>query len=171
MTNRYALADYQVVIRVPEGIDGIGGTNIVIGGPGDYAFGQSENSSFKGFIGQVSVSRSDDAWSTEGDVTGSWVHNQSLSKVGTCAIDITQISEAIIKLSQVSTIFEGIQDDVLSSRQINEGLDITVQSIAESMPVAHCEDCYIQKHPDQTFGETAEKQSWVFTSGRVTFYN
>lgn len=169
MTNRYSLADYQLVIKVPEEIEGIGGTSITIGGPGDYNLG-GEDGNFKGFVGQISVSRKTDAWSTEGDSTGSWVHNQNLDKTGTCQVDITQISAAIIKLSQLCSIYENI---VQNNTRSVPGLTLTVQSTATdtSMPVATCEDCMIQKHPDQTFGDTAEKQQWVFTSGRISFYN
>ena len=172
MTNRYALADYQLVIRVPDGIEGIGGTEIVIGGPGDSNFSGTEGD-YKGFIGQISVSRKSDAWETEGDRTGSWVHNQNLDKTGTCQIDITQISAAIIKLSQLCSIYEKVQtDSTLAARNL-EGLTLTVQAAgsSNSMPVATCEDCLIQKHPDQVLGETAEKQSWIFTCGRISFYN
>lgn len=166
MINRYSLADYQVTIEVDESApEAIAGTKISIGGPGEVV---NSTNGLKGnvgsFVGSVTLKRNKELWETEGDRTGSWVHNQNLDRTGTCEIEIRQVSDMVVKLSQLCAIFEDVSSSI-------KGLTITVNSTSASGgTVAVCNDCYIQKVPDQAFGETAALQTWTFTCGQVIFY-
>ena len=163
MTNRYSLADYIVTIKLP-GADSLpidyqnlANKEIKIGGPGESAGGIGS------FLGQISISRSNDQWSTESDNTGSWVHNQNLSKVGTVELNIRQVSDNVIRLIQLCNIY--------NSTRVKGGLTITVTPAANDATTtyAECVDYYPVKIPDQDFGATAAEQSWSFTCGMVNF--
>ena len=155
MINRYSLADHTVKITFPDNLTvggvNIGGTVLKIGGPGDNNTGGS-------FTGEITVSRSTDTWSTEGDATGSWVHNKSLNRTGSVSMQIRQISDDVIRLKMLSQVFE--TGDF-------PGCKIEVFSITDT--VARAEDCYITKIPDQVYGENAAMQTWNWTAGRVSF--
>lgn len=165
-TNRYSLADHIVVITLPD--DNIellersglqANAPITIGGPG-------QNGNEGSFVGSIKVSRKEDLWDTQGDATGSWVHNKSLNRTGNVEIDITQVSDDIIKLSMICNAYESIQGAV-------GGLTIEVKNAynLELPSIAVCSDCLINKIPDQNLGEKAEQQNWSFTCGRVQFYS
>ena len=165
MTNRYSLADYIVTIKVPEDTridEAIRGKSFTIGGPGVAPEGKGS------FLGQISVERNVNAWDTEGDRTGSWVHNKNNDKTGHCQIDIRQVSDDVIRLSQMSSVYEKIQEHV-------PGVTITITNSYEnnsagSNIAATCNDCYIEKQPQLILGETAQAQQWIFTCGQVFFY-
>lgn len=159
MTNRYSLADYQLILTIPDEIPTsvISTRNIAIGGPGENGEGS--------FVGTITVSRNTDAWKTTGDATGSWVHELSLDKTGICSVNINQISDLVIRLTQLCSIFESIQGNY-------PGLTITINSNSseDGMPICICEDCYITKIPDQQFQTASQPQEWRFTCGRVIMY-
>lgn len=163
MTNRYSLADYIVTIKLPSAnalpseYANLANKEIKIGGPGESI------GSIGSFIGQISITRSNNQWDTNGDVTGSWVHNQNLSKVGTVEIQINQVSDNVIRLIQLCNIY--------NTTSIREGLSITVTpATGESTTTyADCVDCYPTKIPNQVFGSTAANQTWSFTCGMVNF--
>lgn len=165
MTNRYSLADYILTLTIPNNSkidDSIRGQQFSIGGPG------IENGGKGSFLGQIQLTRNTNAWSTEGDATGSWVHNKNNDKTGTCVVDIRQVSDMVIKLSQICAIFEKIQDDV-------EGLQLQLtsaynNSISGTNIIATCVDCYIQKQADLAFSDSAQVQSWTFTCGQIFYY-
>lgn len=156
-TNKYSLSDYQLVVTINApsevNIPGITGSKFSIGGDG----GINKNGSF---LGLITVSRAVDAWTTETDATGSWVHNRNLAKAGTISVNITQISDSIVKLMQVFSLFE--EDDSLN--------DLSLQVVnLEGKVMVDAESCLIQKPSDLNLGETAEKQAWTFTCGKITY--
>lgn len=155
MTNRYSLADYTVTITVPSDVAGIGGKTITIGGPGENGEGS--------FVGEIKITRVTDLWKATGDPTGSWVHSKNLDRTGQVSININQVSDNVIKLIQLCTIFETVQ--------ATKGLTITVSPALDDINTiyAECIDCYIKKIPDQVFGGDAVPQTWEFVVGQVTF--
>lgn len=166
MIHRYSLADYQLIIGIPLSVaqklnlkDEQGNllTSFAIGGPGENGEGS--------FVGQINASRTENLWGTEGDATGSWVHNKNLNRTGTIELQITQISDVVIELAQLCDIYESIQENV-------EGLTLTINSSAtdESTPMVTGTDCYIQKQAELTLQPTAQPLTWVFTCGRVMYY-
>ena len=157
MVNRYSLADHTVKITLPEnlrvgGVD-LGGRVLTSGGPG-------QNGQDGSFTGSITVRRANPTWNTEGDPTGSWVHNKTLNRTGSVELSLRQVSDDIIRLQMLASIFESDQNGT-------RGCLIEVYSTDKT--VAKAEDCYITQVPDQVFGESAENQSWTWTSGRVTF--
>lgn len=156
MINRYSLTDYTVTITPPEGM---GLEELTIGGVGTAA---NNNTNLGTFLGSITVNRTNDAWNTDGDVTGSWVHNQNRSKVGTVSINIKQVSDDIVKLHQMLTIME-------ASETNTKGCTIVIANAADSNKVLfNCYDCYIVKMPDYVMAETAAVQTYTFTCGQVT---
>ena len=146
---RYSLADHVVTITLPESVAtnaGISG-NISIGGEGSY-------------MGSITVSRPTALYTTEGDSTGSWVHSKNLNKTGTVSIELNQLAPQIETLKNLFKIYE-------KSSTITEGMTLTITEGDET--VAVCNDCYVDKMPDQVFGDTASKQNWTLTCGQVTY--
>ena len=120
---------------------------------------------FKGsFVGQIVVRRNKDLFSTTGDATGSWVHDKNLDRTGTIEIDITQISDDVVMLSQLCQIFESLQTNI-------PGLELTISSTGSGVAttIVTGRDSYLQKLPDLTFGENAQKLTWIFTCGQVIY--
>lgn len=164
--NRYALADYQLVISLPPQLSnsallqrsGLSSDKpFVIGGPGETGIEGS-------YVGQITVKRNNDLWTTEGDATGSWVHNKNLNRTGEVDVDITQVSDQVITLAYLCDAYESIQEAI-------GGLNIQVLNAATQETVADAYDCYIKKIPDHSFKEAADKLTWIFTCGRVMWYN
>lgn len=166
MIHRYSLADYQLTIGIPQNVaqrlglrDAQGNllSSFTIGGPGENGEGS--------FLGQISAQRTANLWETEGDATGSWVHNKNLNRTGTIELQIRQISDQVIELSQLCDIYEAVQEGV-------EGLTLTISSSAtdDGSPVVTGVDCYIQKQADLTLADTAQMLTWSFTCGQVMFY-
>lgn len=166
MIHKYSLADYQLTIGIPQSValklnlkdeEGNLLTSFTIGGPGENGEGS--------FVGQIAVSRANNLWETEGDNTGSWVHNKNLNRTGTIELQIRQISDRVIELAQLCDIYESIQENV-------EGLTLTINSSAteETVPMATGVDSYIQKQADLTLANTAGLLTWTFTCGQVMFY-
>ena len=162
-TNRYALTDYILTLTIPDNSlipETIRGQQFAIGGAGVSGEGS--------FLGEIALSRNKDAWETEGDYTGSWVHNKNNDKTGECKVQIRQVSDTVIQLAQICAIFESIQDAV-------EGLKLQVTSAyvdntSGTNIIATCNDCYIKKLADITFGDTAALQDWTFTCGQIFYY-
>lgn len=165
MIHQYSLADYQLTIGLTDNLaqrlglrDSSGNllTNFTIGGPGEDGQGS--------FVGQIVISRAENLMTTEGDATGSWVHNKNLNRTGTITLEITQISDQIITLIQLCQIIESIQSNM-------PGLELTVSSaaseVATTMVTGH--DSYIQKLPDITLADAAGRLSWVFTCGQIIY--
>lgn len=165
MLHVYSLADYQLTIGFPERVaqklglkDEFGNllTSYQIGGPGENGEGS--------FVGRIGVERNEAAWSTEGDKTGSWVHNKSLNKTGRITLDLTQISDQTIDLYHLCQIYESIEGNV-------EGLTLTINTNAEdSTPLVTGIDAYIAKQPDYPMDETAQRLTWEFTCGQILYF-
>lgn len=146
MNKRYSLANYIISISPTDSaLRSMFGT-ISIGGEGSY-------------LGNISVSQNSNLWSTKGFATGGWVHDKNLDRTGQASLQLNQLSPAIAKLVKLFNIFYAGD---------YAGSTITVTDL-NGNKVVNCSDCYIQKVPDQVFGESSENQTWSFTCGRVTF--
>lgn len=165
MIHQYSLADHQLTIGLSEIVarslglrDSYGNllTNFTIGGPGENGEGS--------FVGQIVVKRNKDLFTTTADATGSWVHDKSLDRTGTIEVNINQISDDIVLLSQLCQIFESLQTNM-------PGLELTISSTASgtSTTIATGRDGYIQKLPDVTFAESAQPLTWIFTCGQIIY--
>lgn len=168
-TNRYALADYQITVTIPASsandntyasvIQRAGlqtGTSITIGGPGE---GEGKYGSY---LGSINVTRNTDLWSTEGDATGSWVHNKNLDKTGAIDVEITQVSSQVLQLIYLCNAYESVSDAV-------EGLHLEIKNTASGLNIVDAIDCYIKKVPDLPLQDTAQKMTFSFTCGRVMY--
>ena len=164
-TNRYSLTDYILTLTIPDNQyipESIRGQQFSIGGAGIEAGGVGS------FLGEISLTRNKDAWETEGDYTGSWVHNKNNDKTGECKVQIRQVSDMVIRLAQICSIFESIQENVPGLK-----LQVTsayVDNLSGTNIIATCNDCYIKKMADITFGDTAQLQDWTFTCGQIFYY-
>lgn len=164
-TNKYSLADYQIIITLPNNetlLNKVGlsaNVPIVVGGAGENGLDGS-------FVGSIKISRTNAVWKTEGDNTGSWIHNKNLDRTGKVSVDIYQVSDQILQFAMICNAYQNVQDAI-------GGLTIEVKNAYDSsLPsIATCFDCLIEKVPDQDFGDTAKTQSWGFTCGRVMIYN
>lgn len=162
--NRYSLTDHIVTIKIPN-------TNGILKGvPEDLAFsiGGPGETGQGSFVGSIKVTRNKEAFTTDGDVTGSWVHNRNLDKTGTVSIEIKQVSNTIIKLIKICNAYESIRNSEDMYFGGFEGLTITVSDSTGNQFI-NCTDCMITKIPDQNFGETAELQTWEFTCGYISY--
>lgn len=150
MINRYSLAEYTMKVTVPADVTG---SEVVLtfGGPGENQLGS--------FIGQITVARNNDTWSTEGDATGSWVHNKSLNRTGTISLQVRQVSDDIIRLITLARLYENSDPETGCLIDIYRG----------TTPVEQGIDCYLVKVPDQVKGDTAEMQTWQWTCGKIEF--
>lgn len=161
--NRYSLTDYILSIIVPDEL------REVFLGAGDTIDPNSNIISIGGdqsFVGSISISSpGSEQWTTEGDVTGSWVHNKSKNQTGTITVEINQISDKVRLLLRLFQTY-------YSADTVTEGLTLTINKAiggGNQLAVANGEDCYLANRPDITYGETAESQDWEFTCGRITF--
>ena len=161
MLNRYALADYQLTVKVSSniGIPGISGESFTIGGPADASY-NSEGSQ-GGYIGDITISRKAAMWSTESDYTGGYVHVKNLDRTGTARVSINQLSDNVIRLNTIFKLCEA------RGTSENEALTLIVTNSATNKVVATCTDCRIVKQPDQTFSTNPNMQPWEFTCGIV----
>lgn len=159
MTNIYSLADYIVTLSFTDG--DMTGQKISIGGPAE-ASGVSGSNAEGGFIGSIAVSRTNPAWSIDGDVTGGFVHNRNCSRIGEVVIQIRQVSDKVRLLKEVLNRYEQ------SSRPRPFNILVT-DAYNSSKWVAKCTSCLISKIPNQVFGESAAMQDWAFNAGIVEF--
>lgn len=146
---RYSLSDYILAIANLPAKLGLENNTISVGGTESY-------------LNSVSAENTTNMWSTEGDATGSWVHNKSLDRTGTVTIDINQMSPQIANLVQILNAFYDSESDNVT------GMKLVLQD-RNMKNVFEANDCYIQKIPSQAFGQTAATQSWVITCGQLTF--
>lgn len=150
---RYSLSRYILTLALPEDFDptfvAAFGSTLSIGGEGSY-------------VNQFQVSLNKSVWSTDGDATGSWVHNQNLDRTGTCAVQIKQVSDAVFKFIRLCNCF------YTSSLSYEKGINLTLRD-NEGNVIATCEDCYIDKIPEQVMSDSSAFQTWTFTCGKITF--
>lgn len=155
-TSRYSLADYIMTVRVPA-IGNLAAEEISIGGPGENGEGSC--------VGEIKVTRRTDMWTTEGDPTGSWVHNKNLDKTGTIELNIKQVSANVQKLMMICSAYESLNTKAA-------GLTITINPANDDGATTDYitgVDVFIQKIPDQDYSDTAKDQQWIFTCGQVKY--
>lgn len=148
---RYSLATYILSIKLPQDFAeqvGLGENSIVtVGGEGSY-------------LDSFSFSYEKDLFTTNGDATGSWVHDKNLSRVGTCSISIHQLSDKIALFKQIMNLYYQASNDF-------DGLTLDLID-SSGKNIIKCEDCYFSKIPDQNFGAESDNQEWSLTCGRIT---
>lgn len=155
-TSVYALSDYILTITLPK-VGDLEAETFTVGGPGDNGEGSC--------VGTIVVSRNQNLFETEGDPTGSWVHNKNLNKTGTISIDIRQVSNYIIHFIQICNAYETVQTNT-------PGMSVTLTPAFNNdsnTPLLTAISCFFQKVPDQAFAATAGNQSWVITCGKISF--
>ena len=161
MLNRYALADYQLTVKVSSNINipGISGESFTIGGPASTSY-NSEGSQ-GGYIGDITISRKASMWTTDSDYTGGYVHVKNLDRTGTAKVSLNQLSDNIIRLNTIFSLCEA------RGTSENEAITLIVTNSATNKVVATCTDCRIVKQPDQVFANSPTMQAWEFTCGIV----
>ena len=148
---RYALVNYILSIDIPDDVaSDFGTSSIQIGGEGSY-------------LNQISIGLKSDLYATQGDNTGSWVHVKNLDKTGTVEIQIKQVSDAIARFKALCNIYYSLSTEA-------DGLTLTLRDLNNNT-IAICNDCVLNKIPDQTFGNEPENQTWTFNAGSITFVN
>lgn len=147
---RYSLANYILSIASNDSKISQLFKNVQIGGEGDA-------------LSTINIQTTDRLWETDSFATGAWVHNKNLSRVGTCEVSISQLSDAVAKFKTFVAYFYGESaDDNI------EGVTLTL-SDSNNKVIATCEDCYPVQIPSQEFGTKAAEQRWQFTCGRITY--
>lgn len=145
---RYSLAKYLLTVSIPRALaDKFGAGTITVGGEGSHT-------------SSISIAYKESLWTTEGDSTGSWVHNKNLDRTGTATVVLNQLASNVVKFKTLCNIFYDSSEDY-------DGLTLTLTD-SEGQKIATCEDCYITTIPAQEFGNTATTQNWEFTCGRIT---
>lgn len=146
---RYSLANYTLTISISTELAGdFGIETLTVGGEGSY-------------LDNISINLNDNLWSTEGDATGSWVHNKNLNRTGTCSVTLSMLSDNVARFITLCNLY-------YNSTNNYSGLTMALRS-SDEKTIATCDDCYIQKIPNQEFQSTAQNQTWVFTCGKITF--
>lgn len=161
MTYRYSLSDYIVAVQIPDSL------RDVFAGNTSTAFDENANMITLGgdgsHTGSITISRETDQWSTDGDPTGSWVHNQNKDKHGSVSVEINQVDDRVRLLMR-------LYETYYSADSNTDGLTLTVYKAinsTNSKTIAVCTDCYLQNSPDLAYGESAANQEWQFTCGRI----
>lgn len=143
---KYSLANYILSIDSNNpNLKNMFGT-ISIGGEGSY-------------LGNITLSITNDMWTTTGYATGAWVHNKSLDRHGNITVQLNQISDPVSKFIQLCKIYYG--NDY-------EGFTLSLSDI-NGNKIATGIDCYITKIPDQVYENEAGTQNWVFTCGQINY--
>lgn len=159
---RYSLTDYILSIKVPDDLRDVfltsssettdeSANRISIGGDGSY-------------IGSIKTT-SNTQWSTEGDATGSWIHNKSKNKTGTITVELNQLSDVVLKLTRLIETY-------YSADTITSGLTLTISKATgagNSVDVCTGIDCYLTKQPDGSWEDSAKTMSFEFTCGKITY--
>lgn len=147
---RYSLANYTLSIASDNEVINNLFKEIKIGGEGDA-------------LSKISISTSDKLWSTTSFATGGWVHNQNLSRVGTCEISVSQLTASVAKFKTFVKYFYG-KDKIVNLN----GVTLTLND-SNNDAVVICRDCYPTEIPIQDFADTASEQTWKFTCGEITY--
>lgn len=145
---RYSLAKYILTITIPANLVGEFGTqSISVGGENSY-------------LESINITFASTLWETAADSTGSWVHNQNLDRSGTVVVNLNQLSVNVAKFKRLCNLF-------FNSNAEYDGLTLELADTSGNI-IATCNDCLVQKIPDQSFQSTAQYQSWTFTCGKIT---
>ena len=143
---KYSLANYILSIDSNDSeIKRIFGT-ISIGGEGSY-------------LDSLSLSNNSNIFETQGYATGGYVHTKNLDRHGTATITLNQLSDKVGRFIQLAK---------LSLSGDYDGFTLSLTD-SNGNKIATCIDCYIQKIPDQSFGSSAQTQTWVFTCGQINY--
>lgn len=146
MKKRYCLADYILSIDPDDSnVKAMFGT-ISVGGEGSYTE-------------SMTITMDATMWTTTGYATGGWTHDKSLAKNGTVQLSLNQLSDQVAKFKQLCNVYYAGD---------YEGLTMTLSDI-DGNKVCTCIDCYIQKIPEQSFGNSAANQTWTITCGKIVF--
>ena len=149
----YSLADYILTLKVDDvtlrtKLGMLADDTIQVGGQGK-------------FMGKITVAYNNPQWTTKADATGSWVHSRTFDQSGKITVSINQMSEAVIRFIRVCSAY-------YSSTTVKAGFSLTISKASDTSFAANCEDCRIEKIPDQDFEKEAADQQWVFLSGRIS---
>lgn len=143
---KYSLANYIFSIDPNDPLVKEMFGTISIGGDGSY-------------LGNITLSLANNLIDTTGYPTGGWVHNKSLDRHGTANLQLNQLTEEVAKFIQLAKLY--YSNDY-------EGFTISLSDI-NGNKIATCVDCYINKIPDQVYGESAENQTWTFNCGQINY--
>lgn len=145
---KYSLAKHILTITIPDNLVGdFGAQSISIGGEGSY-------------LDSITLTYNSQLWTTTGDATGSWVHDQNLDRTGTAEISIKQVSPSVGRFKTLCNLYFNSYIDY-------DGLTLELSDIAGNI-IATCNDCYIQKIPNQAYQATSQNQTWTITCGKIT---
>lgn len=143
---KYSLANYILSVEPNDTTLRSAFGTISIGGEGNH-------------VGEISAEHSTNQWSTEGYATGAWVHNKSLDRTGTIALQLNQLTPQIAKLIKMCMTFYDADYD---------GFTLSL-STSDGSVVCRAIDCYLTKIPAQVFGNAAANQTWTWTVGQLIF--
>ena len=144
---RYCLANYILTIDIPSDI-GFGSQSISIGGEGSY-------------LDSISIKANTELFKLDADSTGSWVYTKNLDRSGEIEVSIKQVSDKVAVFKALMNIYINLSSEA-------SGLTMTLRDSLNNT-IAVCEDCLLNKIPDQTFKDSPDSQSWSFLSGKITF--
>lgn len=147
--SRYSLSDYTLTITSNESdLSGSGAINgLQIGGVQSY-------------IGEISIDLNEEAFTTEGDATGGWVHSFSRNRTGTITVNLRFVNENVKKLIYLLNLY-------YSSTEAFKGINITISSRNGTLATAN--DCYVQKVPNFRLEDEAQDLDFEFTCGEIVF--
>lgn len=143
---RYNLSDYILSIKPTDSRINADFGTISVGGEG------STTSS-------ITFNTSTNLFDTEGYATGGWVHNKNLDRTGTAVLVLNQLADVVSRLKRLCAVYYGEDYDGFTLALVDRN----------QQTVATAEDAYIQKIPEQAFGNEAADQSWTFTCGKITY--
>lgn len=145
---RYSLANYILSVASDDAKITKLFENVQIGGDGNA-------------LSSITIQTTDALWETESFATGAYVHNKNLSRVGTCEISISQLTDAVAKFKTFVNYF-------YTENGSDASITLTLND-SNNNPVATCKDCYPTQIPAQEFTAKAVEQRWQFTCGSITF--
>lgn len=147
---KYSLSKYILTVSIGPTVSSLfGAKSISVGGVGSYT-------------DSITIEQTNDQWSLQGDATGGYVFNKSNDRTGTATVSLSQLSEKVAQFKTLCNVY-------YTSEEIDEGLTLELRSL-DGVVVATCDDCLVKKIPAQAFASEADKQSWEFLCGKVTFH-
>lgn len=152
MLYTYSLSDYIVSVVVPESLYSVYGVDNRISIGGD-----------KSYNGGIIINMNSQTWTTHGDATGSYYHDKSKDRTGTLTVNLTQISDNVLRLIRLFNAY-------YSSDSSNDGLTITLSKAIgnDQKIVATCNSCMLNL-PNLDFEDAAKQHGWAFTCGEIIF--
>jgi hypothetical protein len=143
---RYSLA--QVRIEIGRGTDN------------PISFGGN-----KSMLGSITLSRSQERFSVEGDATGGYVINETLDPTGEVTISIRQFAELSNTLTNIFNSYD--DDNAYGALSPNQGaINITV--FYRDKIVGTANGCFLNM-PEYAFEEEAGDRDFTFVAGEVLY--